>query len=600
MSVVLDILQSSPVDSDSFQKSLTLLMVSAREISAARALVSAEAVGTISAIMDSGGVDGIKAAIILSFLLGKDESGGAQLSLLESKPHLGDLLDTIFSNTMNGLDGDGYEFGNFDLIVIVAAIASMAVSEKNKAILVQKPTILRGLFQVLSLFLDDAPPIPYRGRTTLSRGGVGGGGHDTESAESAIEALQLLSFFFESDSDLGQQYLVTIDSNGLSIFQRLLNHARLSEGAKRGAQYLINRLEVTVPTQSPIDNFSATMALSCSEKKHLMLSYAGACRKELVISLQEQLISFGLDVWRDDTGSSLLTKMQGATDDIMAQAIELSHTVVICVSPYYKASANCRQEGKYINVLYKKGKLNIIYVMMDDDYCNSVDGWLALMLGDSLWYPLWDINHVTKTASDIANAIAASGGSGATTFAHSIVNIAPPVPASERILVPVSAPHAKSQTILVSSSAASAFVYMVDVQPEQLQTILYNLQIPQLIPIFESNHVDGALLNMVGSLEDILSIDSSLPMKKIYAMKFFNFVKAWKDDGGRIPRSLLITSPTQSAIHIVDTSPRDQYIGDMDDAVVLLKTKSLRVLFKHGTASSDFRGLTSSISSTPP
>ena len=99
---------------------------------------------------------------------------------------------------------------------------------------------------------------------------------------------------------------------------------------------------------------------------------------------------------------------------------------------------------------------------------------------------------------------------------------------------------------------------MVDVQPEQLWTILYNLQIPQLIPIFESNHVDGALLNMVGSLEDILSIDSSLPMKKIYAMKFFNFVKAWKDDGARIPRSLLITSPTQSVIHIVDTSPRDQ------------------------------------------
>jgi hypothetical protein len=300
---------------------------------------------------------------------------------------------------------------------------------------------------VLLLFLDDAPRIPYRG-IAPSRGGVGGGGKDIESAESAIEALQLLSFFYESNFELRQQYLVAIESNGLQIFQRLLNHPSLHEGAKRGAQYLLNRLEETVTPPSsppPLSNVSGAMALSCSEKKHLMLSYAGTCKKELVISLQEQLISFGFDVWRDDTGSSLVTQMQGATDDIMAQAIELSHTVVICLSPHYKASANCRQEGKYINVLYKKGKLNVIYVMMNDDYCNSVDGWLAMMLGDSLWYPLWDINQVTKTASNIATTIAASGSSGATTYSHSNANIALSVFADEKIPVALSAPHANSQ-----------------------------------------------------------------------------------------------------------------------------------------------------------
>jgi hypothetical protein len=60
---------------------------------------------------------------------------------------------------------------------------------------------------------------------------------------------------------------------------------------------------------------------------------------------------------------------------------------------------------------------------------------------------------------------------------------------------------------------------------------------------------------MVVSLEDILSIDSSLSTKKIYVRKFFNSVQAWRDDGGRIPNSLLDSSKSpSSAIHIVDTA----------------------------------------------
>ena len=406
MPVVLAVLQSSSRESDSFRYSLTVLMVSAREISAARALVAAGGVGTITALLDCGGVEGIEAAIVLSFLLGRDESGGAQLSLLESKPQLGDLLESIFDNTMNGLGGDGYEFGDFDLIVIVAAIASMAVSDKNKAILLQKSTILRCLYQVLSLFLDDAAPIPYRG-TAPSRGGVGGGGQDIESAESAIEALQLLSFVYENNFDLRQQYRV-LELDILPLLKRVATHSKLSEETKRSAQHLRSRLEDLADPPSQATTVEITTTLNTISRKHLMLSYAWGCRKELVISLQEKLTSLGLEVWRDETGSSLLTKMQGAVDDIMAQAIELSHTVVVCVSPHYKASANCRQEGKYTNTMYKKGKLNVIYVMMDGDYFNSVDGWLAIMLGDSLWYPLWDAQHVFKTASDIAATVAAA------------------------------------------------------------------------------------------------------------------------------------------------------------------------------------------------
>eukprot|EP01036_Dinobryon_divergens_P037255 gene37255-48704_t len=373
MSVVLAVLQSSSRDSDSFQKSLTVLMVSAREKTASRALVSAGAVGTISTLMDSGGVNGIKAAIILSFLLGNDKSGGTQLSLLESKPQLLDLLESIFNNIMNGLDGDGYEFGNFDLIVIVAAIASIAVSDKNKAILLQKPTILRGLFQVLSLFLDDAPRIPYRG-TAPSRGGVGGGGQDIESAESAIKALQLLSFFYKNDSDLCQQHTAIMD-NVFSMLKRLASHPKLAADAQQSAQYLCTRL-----------------------------------------------------------GSS------------------------------------------------KKSSFN------------------------------------SSTTTDSSHKLSTE----------------PATPVSP-------------------SSTASEFIPMKSIQPGQLRAILENLKISQLIAPFENNHVDGTLLDVVESSDDIVDIDRNL-IRGIYAKKFFNFVKAWKEDGGRIPRSLLIPSQQSPSTPTVDTT----------------------------------------------
>ena len=94
----------------------------------------------------------------------------------------------------------------------------MAVSDVNKAVLIHKPTILRVLIQVLVLFLDDAPPIPYRGTDNeRDTGFVGGGGQDTDSAEYAMKALHQLSFFYEDDSDLRKQYMA-IDSNILPAY----------------------------------------------------------------------------------------------------------------------------------------------------------------------------------------------------------------------------------------------------------------------------------------------------------------------------------------------------------------------------------------------
>ena len=72
----------------------------------------------------------------------------------------------------------------------------------------------------------------------------------------------------------------------------------------------------------------------------------------------------------------------------MAKKREASSHADCCSD--YKISPNCRQEGSYARQQEKKGKLKIIYVMMQEQYTTGsspecVDGWLAIMVADKLW-----------------------------------------------------------------------------------------------------------------------------------------------------------------------------------------------------------------------
>jgi len=60
--------------------------------------------------------------------------------------------------------------------------------------------------------------------------------------------------------------------------------------------------------------------------------------------------------------------MSGGTDERMAEAVEASSVIVVCVSRPYKERPNCRMEAKYANQLLKKGRLRILFVMMQMDY----------------------------------------------------------------------------------------------------------------------------------------------------------------------------------------------------------------------------------------
>jgi hypothetical protein len=137
----------------------------------------------------------------------------------------------------------------------------------------------------------------------------------------------------------------------------------------------------------------ASLSSSSAPQKHVMFSYCWApeAKPEHVRLLASSLPALcGVEAWTDVTGSSFVGKMAGSTDAIMAAAVEASSHVVVCVSREYKNSANCQQEATYARQFEKKGKLKIIYVMMQSDFTtvsqpDSVDGWLGIMVGNSLW-----------------------------------------------------------------------------------------------------------------------------------------------------------------------------------------------------------------------
>ena len=104
----------------------------------------------------------------------------------------------------------------------------------------------------------------------------------------------------------------------------------------------------------------------------IMISYSHN-DKVLCKRLYEQLVGHGFRVWID------FDQMHGNVMDAMAQAIERSRTMVICMSEQYRRSNYCRAEAHYAF----KRQLKIVPVLLQEHY--KPDGWLVFLLGQLLY-----------------------------------------------------------------------------------------------------------------------------------------------------------------------------------------------------------------------
>jgi len=94
----------------------------------------------------------------------------------------------------------------------------------------------------------------------------------------------------------------------------------------------------------------------------------------LCIKIKEKLESFGYKVWID------VNDIHGSSLEAMAQAVENSSCVLMCVTERYRQSINCQAEAQYAFKMNKK----IIPIIMESGYEN-VKGWLGIIMGDKIF-----------------------------------------------------------------------------------------------------------------------------------------------------------------------------------------------------------------------
>lgn len=356
-------------------------------------------------------IEGLKVACLLSFVLGKEESVESSKSLLQQYPMVLDLMLLVFKATLKENTGPEAEelkskrfvFAIITMETIVGALLHLSISDANKASLIECD-VLSLILSVLQRFVDNAPPLQSRNSQSFLQY-AGGGGEDLRTAEYGLDFLLQLSFYFQTDEELQKHYLQPKYSNLSTILQSCIEHVKISAETKKNISSLIRKLETKEKARI------VEVVESQQSRKHVMISYAWAANKSYVIALSNQLRQLGYDVWRDEEGSSIVGPMSGDTDDVMADAIQHAEAVIICVSPQYKESINCRSEAKYCKARqFQTKNLELIYVMMNENYHTRsepfcVDGWLGFMIGTELWFPLWNEGVIDSTIQSIGKRL---------------------------------------------------------------------------------------------------------------------------------------------------------------------------------------------------
>ena len=107
-------------------------------------------------------------------------------------------------------------------------------------------------------------------------------------------------------------------------------------------------------------------------KYDLMISYSHK-DKEICQRLYDDLISMGYRIWID------FNMMHGNMMDAMAEAIEQSKAIIICMSEQYRRSNYCRAEAQYA---FQK-QLQIVPILVQKHY--KPDGWLCFLIGPLMY-----------------------------------------------------------------------------------------------------------------------------------------------------------------------------------------------------------------------
>ena len=171
----------------------------------------------------------------------------------------------------------------------------------------------------------------------------------------------LLSKFEGKDITTSQKFIV---SNSKSIKWNLTNKNK--------------KEKKTIP---PIKSLKEVISFSVPNlvTRYIMISYNTGSR-ELCLKIKGELEKLGYKIWID------VEQISGSSLEAMANALENSFCVLMCMTEKYKQSVNCRAEAEYAFTLNKP----IIPLIMQKDY--KPDGWLGKFFFSS-FFDIYESKH---------------------------------------------------------------------------------------------------------------------------------------------------------------------------------------------------------------
>lgn len=379
----------------------------------------------------------MQASIIMANVYGReDDEDGVSVtkSLLQTYPDIQQLLINLLaaildynseSKEVKDYRNMGLAFGVTKLRDCSSALRCLSISDGNKALLLKHPTFMNHILRALQLFIDDAPECGalYQGFQSYA----GGGGKDLESIENLLELLLQLSFYYEDEITFQREFNKPEYqlSYRLKCLLNLAEVRQLSFSSRQFTLELLHRLEPLSAKQGEDYHQQRALYRSTStaieKPQHIMISYAAngltsasVTQRQQVMALAKQLRTMGYEVWTDTEGSTLVPAAinpasSSSSVSIVAEAIQQSYMVILCLSKEYRDSVTCRSEAKYCQARQQSHDLRLLYVMLDEGYHTKsrppMDGWLSFMVGSQPWYPLWTVEQVEGTAESIATLV---------------------------------------------------------------------------------------------------------------------------------------------------------------------------------------------------
>jgi len=136
--------------------------------------------------------------------------------------------------------------------------------------------------------------------------------------------------------------------------------------------WIIQQLNEKKQQNEPVHSMRFREVHVAEKNNHIMISYNRNSR-DLCLKIKTELENAGHSVWID------IESIHGSSLESMANAIEESKCVLICMTENYKQSVNCRAEAEYAFTIGRP----IVPLILEADY--RPDGWLGIILGAKIF-----------------------------------------------------------------------------------------------------------------------------------------------------------------------------------------------------------------------